>query len=203
MGLARFGAAVHQRQLIRGLECWGLCKNEYRGRGRLSDWVASSPQPAPPKEEREIESSKDARDIESSAGGRCQNAPAEPAGRTEARRRPDNVVRKRLQMRNNPVMAARAIALAMLLGLAAALAPQPCPGAGVTVITHGLNGNVDGWITGMADQIPNYYRFPGTNFTCYEPSFYYSGGYYYLTNSRVCGSQPLAPESGEIIVKLD
>ena len=100
-------------------------------------------------------------------------------------------------------MAARAIALAMVLGLAAVLAPQPCPGAGVTIITHGLNGNVDGWITGMADQIPNYYRFPGTNFTCYELSFYYSGGYYYLTNSRVCGSQPLAPESGEIIVKLD
>src|SRR5882724_4171718 len=94
--------------------------------------------------------------------------PQSQLGRTEARRRPDNVVRKRLQMRNNPVMAARAIALAMLLGLAAVLAPQPCPGAGVTIITHGLNGNVDGWITGMVDQIPNYYRFPGTNFTCYE-----------------------------------
>jgi hypothetical protein len=33
--------------------------------------------------------------------------------------------------------------------------------------------------------------------------FYYSAGFYYLTATRVSGSQPLAPESGEIIVKLD
>jgi hypothetical protein len=75
--------------------------------------------------------------------------------------------------------------------------------AGVTFITHGLNGNVDGWVTGMADQIPSYQRFLGTNYTCYKAYFYSSGGSYYLTATRVAGSQPLTPESGEIIVKFD
>jgi len=75
--------------------------------------------------------------------------------------------------------------------------------AGVTVITHGLNGNVDGWVTGLADKIPGYYRFPGTNFTCYEMSFFLSGSTYYLAANRVAGSHPASPGSGEIIVKLD
>lgn len=76
-------------------------------------------------------------------------------------------------------------------------------GAGVTLITHGLNGNVDGWITSMADQIPSYYRFPGTNFTCYELYFFQSGSNYFLTSTRTSGSSPLSSDSGEIIVKLD
>jgi hypothetical protein len=75
--------------------------------------------------------------------------------------------------------------------------------AGVTVITHGLNGNVDGWVTGMANSVPNYFRFPGTNFTCYQMFFFESGGFYYLTANRVAGSHPTTPESGEIVVKLD
>ena len=49
-------------------------------------------------------------------------------------------------------------------------------GAGVTVITHGLNGNGDGWVTGMASQVTNYATFPGTSFTIYKLYYYYSGG---------------------------
>lgn len=75
--------------------------------------------------------------------------------------------------------------------------------AGVTIITHGLDGNVDTWITSMATNIPNYYRFLGTNFTCYEMSFYYNSGFYYLIPNRVSGGHPTTPESGEIVVKLD
>jgi len=41
-------------------------------------------------------------------------------------------------------------------------------GAGVTVITHGFNGDAQGWVLGMAGNIPGYYRFPGTNVICYE-----------------------------------
>jgi hypothetical protein len=74
---------------------------------------------------------------------------------------------------------------------------------GVTLITHGLNGNADGWITGMAQRIPLYDGFRGTNYTCYEAYFYQSGANWFLTASRVAGGPPQDPESGEIIVKLD
>jgi len=73
----------------------------------------------------------------------------------------------------------------------------------VTLITHGLNGNVDGWVTGMADRIPNYSHFPGTNFSTYTLSFVPNGSGYLLTAARVSGSPPASTESGEIILKLD
>jgi hypothetical protein len=90
-----------------------------------------------------------------------------------------------------------------LVLLPALLAARPASGAGVTIITHGLDGNVDGWITSMAEAIPEYYRFAGTNFTCYEMYFVPSGPNYLLTSTRVSGSPPAVPESGEIIIKLD
>src|SRR5262245_52979162 len=90
-----------------------------------------------------------------------------------------------------------------VLLMAAVGAVPSAHAAGVTVITHGLNGDVDGWITAMANGIPGYSRFAGTNFTCYELSLVPSGTNYTITASRVAGSQPFAPESGEIIVKLD
>ena len=76
-------------------------------------------------------------------------------------------------------------------------------GGGLTVITHGLNGNVSGWVTGMADQIPAYAGFPGTNYTFYELYFVPSGGGYNLTWTRLGGSAPAATDSGEIIVAFD
>ena len=85
----------------------------------------------------------------------------------------------------------------------AVLIPRPAKGGGVTVITHGLNGNADGWITGMANQIPAYYRFPGTNYTFYKLYFVPNGGGYNLTWVRLGGGSPSATDSGEIIVAFD
>jgi hypothetical protein len=94
----------------------------------------------------------------------------------------------------------RLIALTLALVLGQAIGARA---AGVTIITHGLNGNVDGWVTGMATNIANYLNFPGTNFACYEMYFAPNGGGYLLTSARVNGSAPPDLDSGEIVVKLD
>ena len=92
--------------------------------------------------------------------------------------------------------------LVLVVGLLAT-GPHPAANAGVTLITHGLNGDTDGWVTGMANQIPNYERFAGTNYSSYHVYFFYSAGSYFLTAVRDGGSEPFSPESGEIILKLD
>src|SRR5207245_11217342 len=76
------------------------------------------------------------------------------------------------------------------------LAPHRTFGAGVTIITHGYDGDVNGWITGMANQLPQYYRFPGTNFSGYTMSITYSGGSYYITATRTNASAPSSTDSG-------
>jgi hypothetical protein len=81
--------------------------------------------------------------------------------------------------------------------------PQCGVAGGVTLLTHGLNGNVDGWVTGMATNIARYAKFPGTNFTGYEMYFFSSNSTYYLTSARMAGTAPAQPESGEIVVMLD
>jgi hypothetical protein len=73
-------------------------------------------------------------------------------------------------------------------------------GAGVTIITHGFNGNVTDWIIPMAQRIPEYDLFPGTNFSCYEMVVYDD---YSVSISRIGGVSPLAADSGEMIIKLD
>jgi len=77
-------------------------------------------------------------------------------------------------------------------------------GAGVTMITHGLDGNADGWVTGMANQIPAHTAFPGSSYTSYKLYFIsVGGGSYQITWTRLAGSQPALTDSGEIIVALD
>jgi hypothetical protein len=74
---------------------------------------------------------------------------------------------------------------------------------GVTLITHGFNGNVTDWIIPMTEKIPPYATFPGTNFSCYEISISQTSGVYYTTQTRLSGGPPLGTDSGEIIIKLD
>jgi hypothetical protein len=69
--------------------------------------------------------------------------------------------------------------------------PRPCLATGVTIITHGfeLGSSYPDWVTGMADQIPHYQSFPGTNFTTYRIAVTYTNGYY-IAWRRTNGSPP-------------
>lgn len=92
--------------------------------------------------------------------------------------------------------------LSLWLWLAALLCGR-ARGAEVTLITHGWNGNVNGWVTGMANWIPQYARFPGTNFTIYQINLTTDGTNYFYQWSRTNGVAPTNTDTGEIIVKLD
>lgn len=106
-------------------------------------------------------------------------------------------------MRNlSPYAAGKRLLVGTLLFVSVFI-PQSTKAAGVTIITHGYSGDVNGWITGMADAIPDYYNFPGTNFTTYTITLTTDGvGDYFYQWSRTNGS-PSVADSGEIIVKLD
>ena len=95
--------------------------------------------------------------------------------------------------------------LKLLSALVLVLAPAHSKGAGVTVITHGFDSDVNTWVTAMADQIPTYPGFPGAGFTIYKLAIAYdaTAGRYNATVSRTNGAPPLNTDSGEIIVKLD
>jgi hypothetical protein len=77
-------------------------------------------------------------------------------------------------------------------------------GAGVTLVTHGFNGNVTDWVIPMCNRIPQYQTFPGTNYSIYQISITRSGSVYSLSQTFLGGStNPLASDSGEIIIALD
>ncbi len=90
--------------------------------------------------------------------------------------------------------------------LAAMLMCRTAAGAGVTIITHGYNGDVTGWITAMAQVMPAYYqgRYPGlaTNFADYTMTLTTNTGKYLFTITTN-GSAPSATASGEIVIRLD
>lgn len=85
---------------------------------------------------------------------------------------------------------------AALLGVAELAA------AGVTVITHGFNGNVQGWVSGMANRISRHPQFPGTNILCYEMAVTDNGGLG-VTSRKVAGGNPTNDPTAEIVIKLD
>src|SRR5688572_19979559 len=94
------------------------------------------------------------------------------------------------------------LSLALLVALLSLSWVSRATGAGVTVITHGFNGNAQGWVLGMAGNIPGYYRFPGTNVICYEvvASF---GSSFNVTSRKLAGGHPTNDFNAEIVIKLD
>lgn len=90
-----------------------------------------------------------------------------------------------------------------ILLLLSTLIPFSAPGAGVTIITHGYSSSVTGWVTGMANAIPDYSSFPGANYTIYTLTLTTDGSGHYFYQWSPTNSNPLATDSGEIIVKLD
>jgi hypothetical protein len=96
-------------------------------------------------------------------------------------------------------IAARILVLAGLLGGSAGSAT-----AGVTVVTHGLNGNVTGWVTGMATNIPAHPGFRGTNFSVYNITFTPAGGGQFTVGAtRTAGVAATNSDSGAVIIRLD
>jgi hypothetical protein len=95
----------------------------------------------------------------------------------------------------------------VLFFLLSTLIPGSTKAAGVTIITHGYNGDVTGWITAMADEIPTYFhnRYPGlsTNITIYTIILTTDGTNYYYQWERDTNSPPLTTDTGEMVVKLD
>ena len=80
--------------------------------------------------------------------------------------------------------------------------PRLAFAAGVTVITHGFNGDAQGWVLGMAQRVPFYPAFPGTNVICYEVRVTDSGGIV-ATARKVSGPAPILDSTAEIMIKLD
>lgn len=74
--------------------------------------------------------------------------------------------------------------------------------AGVTLITHGQSGNVTGWIAGMADSVPYYPLFAGTNVIHYTVRVTGSGTLS-ATATRVAGAPLATDPHAEIVIRLD
>lgn len=75
---------------------------------------------------------------------------------------------------------------------------------GVTLITHGLEGDIKDWVRAMGMAIPNCPAYLGTNFTIYEMNVTNHAGLLATTAKKVSGSVAGDENrSGEIIIPLD
>ncbi len=102
-----------------------------------------------------------------------------------------------------PSSSPRRLLRSLVSAIALSMAPAAIS-AGVTVITHGFNGNVTDWIIPLAEAIPGFAAFPGTTFSCYEIEISENGsGQTVATATFLGGVAPTASDSGEILVKLD
>lgn len=72
---------------------------------------------------------------------------------------------------------------------------------GVTVITHGFNGNVTDWVIPMAERMIDYPGFPGSEASCYVLEVTNRNGP--ATAVWAGGVKPNLSDSGEIFIKLD
>src|SRR5712692_2081679 len=91
---------------------------------------------------------------------------------------------------------ARMSGLALALIVLAVPSPPRSSAAGVTIITHGLSGDVAGWIIPMADNIF------GTNAICYEIAVRDDGaGGHYLAYQKLSGPSLASSPYAEIIIK--
>lgn len=94
--------------------------------------------------------------------------------------------------------------LRALFVTAALLHARWATGAGVTLITHGFNGNVTDWIIPMAEAIPGFAGFPGATTSCCLIEITQNGSGQTVVTATVLGDvPPTASDSGEILVKLD
>ncbi len=87
------------------------------------------------------------------------------------------------------------------LGVFWLLSAAPVHAGGVTVITHGFNGNVDDWVIPMAERMIDYPGFPGNEASCYRLVITNSNGP--ATAVWEGGVKPDFSDSGEIFIKLD
>jgi hypothetical protein len=77
-------------------------------------------------------------------------------------------------------------------------------GAGVTLVTHGFDGNVTDWVIPMCQRIAQYRTFLGTNSSLYQVSVIQpSPGTYGYSSTYLAGGSPLLTDSGEILIALD
>jgi pimeloyl-ACP methyl ester carboxylesterase len=77
-------------------------------------------------------------------------------------------------------------------------------GAGVTVVTHGFNGNVTSWVIPMMDAIAASPDLPGTTSSCYRISITRDGSGQTVASATFLGGvAPDVSDSGEILIKLD
>ena len=82
----------------------------------------------------------------------------------------------------SPVSSRRSALVGALILLCPIVA-QSARGGGVTVITHGFNGNVTDWIIPMAERAVDYPGYDGSDFSCYQLEITSGGGVFSSANS--------------------